>query len=50
MTDMKIIVWINWLIGFYNLYLYSIGDNLFNIIVGALSIGVWVFFRRVYND
>ena len=47
MTNLKIIIWINYLIGFYNLYLWSVGDNLFNLIIGALNIGVWVFFRRM---
>ncbi len=43
----KPIIWINFFIGFQNLYLYSIGDNLFNLIIGSLNIGVWVFFRRI---
>tara|TARA_R110001592_G_scaffold39922_1_gene131236 strand:+ start:291 stop:449 length:159 start_codon:yes stop_codon:yes gene_type:complete len=46
MTDKKMIVWFNLIIGFYNLYLYSVGDNLFNLIIGALNIGVWVFFSE----
>ena len=45
MTNLKIIIWINYLIGFYNLYLWSVGDNLFNLIIGSLNIGVWVFYR-----
>ena len=47
MSDLKTIVWINYFIGFYNLYLYSIEWYLFNLIIGSLNIGVWVFFRRV---
>ena len=50
MTDKKIIIWINLFIGLYNLYLYGLEWNLFNLIIGALNIGVWVFFRKVYND
>ena len=50
MSDLKIIIWINYFIGFYNLYLYSLEWHLFNLIIGALNIGVWVFFRRIYND
>ena len=46
----KYIVWINYLLGFYNLYLYSAGGSWFNLVVGSLNIGVWVFFRRVYDD
>ena len=45
MSNLKIIVWINYLIGFYNLYLYSIEWHLFNLIIGSLNIGVWVFYR-----
>ena len=46
----KYIVWVNYLLGFYNLYLYSVGGSWFNLVVGTLNIGVWVFFRRVYDD
>ena len=49
MSNIKIIIWINYIIGFYNLYLFSVGDKLFNLIVGILNIGVWVFFRRMYD-
>jgi hypothetical protein len=49
MSNKKMIIWVNLLIGFYNIYLWSIGDNLFNLIIGALNIGVWVFFRRKYD-
>ena len=49
MTDRKMVVWFNLFIGFYNLYLYSVGDSLFNLIIGSLNIGVWVFFRRIYQ-
>ena len=50
MTKMNVILWINYILGFYNLYLYSVGGSWFNLIVGSLNIGVWVFFRRMYND
>ena len=39
--------WLNLFIGFYNLYLWSVGEWLFNLIVGILNIGVWVFFRKI---
>ena len=39
--------WLNLFIGFYNMYLWSIGDWWFNFVVGTLNIGVWVFFRKV---
>ena len=44
-TEKKMVVWFNLFIGFYNLYLWGMGDNLFNLIIGSLNIGVWVFFR-----
>ena len=47
MSDKKIVILLNLVIGFYNLYLYSVGDKLFNLIIGILNIGVWVFFRRI---
>jgi len=46
MTNKKIIIWVNLILGLYNLYLYSIEWGLFNLIIGALNIGVWVFFRK----
>jgi hypothetical protein len=40
--------WLNLFIGIYNMYLYSIGGDLFwNFLIGSLNIGVWVFFRKV---
>lgn len=48
-TQRKLLVWINFVIGFYNLYLWSVGNSWFNLIIGSLNIGVWVFFRRI-ND
>ena len=42
----KYAAWLNLFIGFYNIYLYSIEWNLFNIIIGSLNKGVWVFFRN----
>ena len=39
--------WLNLFIGIYNMYLYAQGDWWFNLLVGSLNIGVWVFFRKV---
>ena len=47
MSNLKIMIWINYIVGFWNLYLYSVGGKYFNLIIGALNIGVWVFFRRI---
>jgi len=40
------VVLLNLIIGLYNLYLYVQGDLLFNLIVGSLNIGLWLFFRK----
>tara|TARA_R100000152_G_C6596439_1_gene55077 strand:- start:41 stop:211 length:171 start_codon:yes stop_codon:yes gene_type:complete len=40
------ILWFNLLIGFYNLYLYTINDWWFNLIIGSFNIAVWVFNRK----
>ena len=41
----KYALWLNLLLGFYNIYLYTHGGWWFNIIVGTLNIGAWVFNR-----
>ena len=41
----KYILWINLALGLQNLYFYVNNDSLFNFVIGALNIGVWVFFR-----
>tara|TARA_R110001583_G_scaffold152526_2_gene304435 strand:+ start:361 stop:525 length:165 start_codon:yes stop_codon:yes gene_type:complete len=43
---LKYVLWLNLTLGFYNLYLYTNGGWWFNLIVGSLNIGVWVFFRN----
>ena len=45
-TMIKYILWINLALGLQNLYFYVNNDSLFNFAIGALNIGVWVFFRR----
>ena len=45
-TDLKTMAWINLILGSYNLYLFTIGGLLFNLIIGVLNVGVWVFFRN----
>ena len=44
-TFLKYILWINLALGFQNLYYYVNNDSLFNLIIGAINIGVWVFYR-----
>ena len=45
--ELRVIVWINLLIGLYNLHLYVNGDWWFNLLIGSLNIGVWVFYRKI---
>ena len=44
-TYLKYILWINLAVGIQNLYYYVNNDSIFNLIIGALNIGVWVFYR-----
>ena len=44
-TYLKYILWVNLAVGFQNLYFYVNNDSLFNLVVGAINIGVWVFYR-----
>ena len=44
---LKWILWLNLALGFQNLYFYVNNDSLFNLAIGALNIGVWVFFRKL---
>ena len=42
----EIMIWINLLLGVYNLYGFVTINSYFNLIVGVLNIGVWVFNRN----
>ena len=39
-------LWLNLIIGIYNIGLYVHGDSLFSLIVGSINVGVWVFNRH----
>jgi len=43
----KMTLWLNLVIGIYNIYLYNVGGNLLTLIIGSINIGVWVFLRKV---
>ena len=43
----KYALWLNLIIGFYNIWMYTLGGWWFNILIGALNIGVWVFNRDI---
>ena len=40
------VVWFNLFMGLYNLYIFKQDDTIFNLSVGILNIGVWVFLRN----
>ena len=42
---LKLAILMNLLIGLYNIFLYVYANSIFNLIIGSLNIGVWVFFR-----
>ena len=44
-TYLKYILWVNLAFGLQNLYFYVNNDSLLNFLIGALNIGVWVFYR-----
>ena len=45
-NDLSTVAWLNLILGIYNIYLFTMGNLLFNLIIGSLNIGVWVFFRN----
>ena len=45
-TYLKYILWLNLALGLQNLYFYVNNDSLFNFVIGALNIGVFVFYRN----
>ena len=44
---LQITVWFNLIMGFYNIYLWNAGGSWFNILVGSLNVGVFVFMRHI---
>ena len=40
------VVWFNLFIGIYNLYLFQQDSVMFNLGIGILNIGVWIFLRN----
>ena len=44
--DFKMILWINLIVGIYNLNVFTNTDSIFHLILGSLNIAVWVFHRR----
>ena len=42
---LKFAILVNLVIGLYNMLIYAYANSLFNLVIGSLNIGVWVFFR-----
>jgi len=43
---LKYVLWINLLVGFWNIYLWNLPDGeLFNFLIGCANIGAWTFNR-----
>ena len=45
---LKLAIWFNLFIGFYNLYVFNEMNSLFHLVLGCANVGVWVFFREKY--
>ena len=43
---LEIMIWINLMLGVYNLYGFVTINSYFNLIIGILNIGIWVFNRN----
>ena len=43
------IIWINLIIGIYNLFIFTSMNSYFHLILGSLNVGVWVFNRKQLN-
>ena len=42
---LKFAILINLIIGLYNMLIFAYANSIFNLVIGSLNIGVWVFFR-----
>ncbi len=40
-------IWLNLIMGFWNMYLWNLGGGWFNLIVGSINIWVWVVMRHI---
>ena len=43
---LEMAIWINLVIGLYNLFIFANMSSYFHFILGSLNIGVWVFYRK----
>ena len=45
-SNLAIVVWFNLIMGIYNIYIFQENLAAFNLTVGILNIGIWVFLRN----
>ena len=45
-SNLAIVVWFNLIMGIYNIYIFQENLAEFNLTVGILNIGIWVFLRN----
>ena len=45
-SNLAIVVWFNLIIGIYNIYVFQENLAAFNLTIGILNIGIWVFLRN----
>ena len=43
---LSLTIWLNLLIGIYNLYIFNEMSSTFHLVLGTFNIGVWVFNRH----
>ena len=43
---LEMAIWINLVVGIYNLFIFTTMNSYFHLVLGSLNIGVWVFNRH----
>ena len=39
-------IMLNMALGIYNLYLFTLSGSIFNLVIGSLNLGVFIFYRH----
>ena len=42
---LEMAIWINLIVGVYNLFIFTSMNSYFHLVLGSLNVGVWVFNR-----
>ena len=40
-------IMLNMALGIYNLYLFTLSGSIFNLVIGSLNLGVFIFYRHI---